>query len=30
MNHSRRGHPGTVEGQVLCLSDQIAYVNHEM
>lgn len=30
VNHSRHGHPGTVEGQVLCLSDQIAYVNHDI
>lgn len=30
LNHSRKGHPGTAEGRVLSLSDQIAYVNHDI
>lgn len=30
LNHSRRGRPGTPEGKVLQLSDQIAYVNHDI
>lgn len=29
-NHSRHGSPGTVEGQLVSLSDQIGYVNHDI
>ena len=30
MNHTRHGHPSTLEGRVVCLSDQIAYLNHDV
>ncbi|CUX49730.1 deoxyguanosinetriphosphate triphosphohydrolase [Clostridium sp. C105KSO13] len=30
MNHQTSGHPHTLEGQVLRLSDKIAYINHDM
>ena len=29
-NHSRRGNPSTVEGMIVRLSDQIAYLNHDV
>lgn len=29
-NHQTAGHPSTLEGQVLRLSDKIAYINHDM
>ncbi|MBQ7227305.1 MAG: deoxyguanosinetriphosphate triphosphohydrolase [Clostridia bacterium] len=29
-NHTRRGTPHTLEGRVVCLSDQIAYLNHDV
>ena len=29
-NHSRRGHPDTLEGEIVRLSDQIAYLNHDV
>ena len=30
LNHKTSGHPHTLEGQVLRLSDKIAYINHDM
>lgn len=30
LNHQTSGHPHTLEGQVLRLSDKIAYINHDM
>lgn len=30
LNHQTAGHPHTLEGQVLRLSDKIAYINHDM
>lgn len=30
VNHTRRGSPFTLEGKVVCLSDQIAYLNHDV
>ena len=30
VNHTRRGNPSTLEGRVVCLSDQIAYLNHDV
>lgn len=30
VNHTRRGAPCTLEGKVVCLSDQIAYLNHDV
>lgn len=30
VNHTRRGSPATLEGRVVCLSDQIAYLNHDV
>lgn len=30
VNHTRHGHPSTLEGRVVCLSDQIAYLNHDV
>ena len=30
VNHTRRGKPSTLEGKVVCLSDQIAYLNHDV
>ena len=30
VNHTRRGDPSTLEGRVVCLSDQIAYLNHDV
>ena len=29
-NHSRRGDPSTIEGKIVRLSDQIAYLNHDV
>lgn len=30
LNHQTAGHPHTLEGQVLRLSDKLAYINHDM
>ena len=30
VNHTRSGHPSTLEGRIVCLSDQIAYLNHDV
>ncbi len=30
VNHTRSGHPSTLEGKIVCLSDQIAYLNHDV
>lgn len=30
LNHQTAGHPGTLEGQVVRLSDKIAYIHHDM
>lgn len=30
VNHTRKGNPSTLEGRVVCLSDQIAYLNHDV
>lgn len=30
LNHQTSGHPNTLEGQVLRLSDKIAYINHDI
>ncbi len=30
LNHRRSGKPATLEGKVVCLSDQIAYLNHDV
>lgn len=29
-NHTRKGKPATLEGKIVCLSDQIAYLNHDI
>ena len=30
MNHQTSGHPHTLEGQVVRISDKLAYINHDM
>lgn len=30
VNHQTSGHPATLEGKVVCLSDKIAYINHDI
>ena len=30
LNHTKSGKPSTLEGQVLSLSDRIAYINHDI
>ncbi len=30
LNHTRRGNPATIEGKIVCYSDQIAYLNHDV
>ncbi|HOF99547.1 MAG TPA: deoxyguanosinetriphosphate triphosphohydrolase [Clostridia bacterium] len=30
LNHSGKGTPATLEGKVVCLSDKIAYINHDI
>lgn len=30
VNHTRSGDPSTLEGRIVCLSDQIAYLNHDV
>lgn len=30
VNHTRKGNPATLEGRIVCLSDQIAYLNHDV
>ena len=30
LNHTRKGSPSTLEGKIVCLSDQIAYLNHDI
>lgn len=30
LNHTKRGHPATLEGQAVSLADRIAYINHDI
>ncbi len=30
VNHTRKGNPATLEGKIVCFSDQIAYLNHDV
>ena len=30
LNHQTSGHPHTLEGQVVRISDKLAYINHDM
>ncbi|HWQ58765.1 MAG TPA: deoxyguanosinetriphosphate triphosphohydrolase [Clostridia bacterium] len=30
LNHSGKGTPSTLEGKIVCLSDKIAYINHDI
>ena len=30
LNHTKSGKPATLEGQILSISDRIAYINHDI
>lgn len=30
VNHTSKGNPATLEGSIVCLSDQVAYLNHDI